>query len=299
MRILIVCSGTKNKLSPFIKEQMDSLKVNNIDLSLFQIKKKGPIGYLFSLKLLKNQIKTFKPDLIHAHYGLSGLFANLQRKVPVITTYHGSDINDKKTLLLSMISIILSKHNIFVSQSLKNVSKVKYGYSIIPCGIDLKIFKYIEKNEARKIMNLELSRKYVLFSGSFDNEIKNSILAQNAVKRMDNVTLIELKNYTRSEVNLLFNSVDVALLTSFSEGSSQFVKEAMACNCPVVSTNVADLILLFGDVPGFFLTDFTPDACAKQIEKALIFSIQEGMKSGRQRIIDLGLESSEVAKKII
>ena len=42
----------------------------------------------------------FKPDIIHAHYGLSGLLANLQRSIPVVTTYHGSDINLPKVFLV-------------------------------------------------------------------------------------------------------------------------------------------------------------------------------------------------------
>lgn len=58
---------------------------------------KGINGYFKNLSAQK-KIKEFHPDIIHAHYGLSGLFANLQRKVPVVTTYHGSDINERKVL---------------------------------------------------------------------------------------------------------------------------------------------------------------------------------------------------------
>ncbi len=92
IKILIVCSGNSDELSPFIQEQADSLSTLGIKIDFFKIKGKGMFGYLRNHFKYKEKIRNFKPDVIHAHYGLSGLFANLQRKVPVVTTYHGSDL---------------------------------------------------------------------------------------------------------------------------------------------------------------------------------------------------------------
>ena len=98
MKILIVCSATNQQIAPFIKEQVENLQSYGEMVDFYFINKKGIDGYIRALPGLKSKIRKFKPDIIHAHYGLSGLFANLQRKVPVITTFHGSDINESKSV---------------------------------------------------------------------------------------------------------------------------------------------------------------------------------------------------------
>lgn len=90
-----------------------------IETSFFTIKDKGWKGYLKNRKLLIKRIQEYKPDIVHAHYGLSGLLAP-PCKVPVVTTYHGSDINHNAVYRLKW-SIRLSAYNIFVSK--KNYDK--------------------------------------------------------------------------------------------------------------------------------------------------------------------------------
>ena len=89
------------------------------------------------------------------------------------------------------------------------------------------------------------------------------------------------------------------LLTSFSEGSPQIVKEAMACNLPVVSTNVGDVEWLFGNEPGHYLTSFEPEDVAEKLKLAFDFKEKFGRTNGRQRIIELGLDSETIANKIV
>ena len=116
MRILIVASDKQGCFAPFIEEQMAALEARGIEVLRYGITGKGIIGYLRELPALRHMIRSVRPDLIHAHYGLSGLLANLQRMVPVITTYHGSDINVPAILRFSKIAMRLSAHNIFVSK---------------------------------------------------------------------------------------------------------------------------------------------------------------------------------------
>ncbi|MFW5983504.1 MAG: glycosyltransferase, partial [bacterium] len=82
------------------------------------------------------------------------------------------------------------------------------------------------------------------------------------------------------------------------EGSPNVIKEAMACNKPIVSTNVGDVEWLFGNTEGCYLSDFNPENFAKQLEKAICFSETKGETKGRDRIIELKLDASSVAKKI-
>ena len=116
MKILIVASDKQGCFAPFIEEQMAALQARGIEVLRYGITGKGILGYLRELPALRHAIHQHRPDIIHAHYGLSGLLANLQRMVPVITTYHGSDINVPAILRFSKIAMRLSAHNIFVSK---------------------------------------------------------------------------------------------------------------------------------------------------------------------------------------
>ena len=116
MKILIVASDKNGRFAPFIEEQMAALEARGMEVMRYGITGKGIIGYLRELPALRRAIRQHHPDIIHAHYGLSGLLANLQRMVPVITTYHGSDINVPSILRFSKIAMRLSAHNIFVSK---------------------------------------------------------------------------------------------------------------------------------------------------------------------------------------
>lgn len=296
-RVLIVCSG--NVLQPFVNDQALSLLSQGVQIDFFYIKGRGIWGYFKNRKQLLKKILTYKPNIIHAHFGLSGLLSNLQRSVPVVTTYHGSDINIKTVFLLSRISILLSSQNIFVSKVLAEKAGVSRSYSIIPCGVDTHLFVDLGKNASRYKLNLPQDRELVLFGGVFNNSIKNFSLAQNAIHDNIDVDIVELKGYSREQVVLLMNSVDLLILTSHSEGSPQVIKEAMACNCPIVSTDVGDVRWVIGDTEGCFICSYDPSDVARKIELALEFARTKGRTNGRQRIIELGLDSDSVAKQLV
>ena len=294
MKILIVCSRNSGKIAPFIQEQGDALSQLGVEIAYFPIEGKGLCGYLKNKKRLLSKINEFMPDLIHAHYGLSGLLANLQRKIPVITTYHGSDINNTKILPLSRLNMILSVHNIFVSEKNRLKSNQTRNQSLIPCGVDTNFFK--PQDKARKIFDLNEDKKYILFAGAFANSVKNSALAKSAVSLLNDVCLIELQGYSREEVALLINAVDVVLLTSFTEGSPQIIKEAMACNCPIVSVPVGDIENVISGTAGCFISTYKPTDIADKLKQALEYGKRT---EGRERILSLGLDREAVAKQIL
>ena len=299
MKVIIVASFNKDRFAPFIMEQAQALKALGCEIVFFGLKGKGLKGYLKNLSPLKRKIKECRPDVIHAHYGLSGLLANLQRRVPVVTTYHGSDINDRKALPFSKIAMRLSVWNIFVSRKTLEIAGPKNQYSLLPCGIDLTDLQLTEKNEARRRMSLDVDKQYVLFAGAFDNIVKNAPLAKEAVAllRAESVELVELKGYTRDEVIMLMCAADVFLLTSISEGSPQVIKEAMACGCPIVSVDVGDVKERIEGVSGCFVSPSNnPGAIASLIKEALLF---KGKTKGREKIIADGLDNSQVAGRLV
>lgn len=296
MRILIVASYNKNYFAPFILEQVDALRQLGCEVDYFGVVGKGIKGYLSAFSALRKKIKSFKPDVIHAHYGLSGLLANLQRKLPVVTTYHGSDINLPNVLRFSKIAMKLSAWNIFVSQRNVDIAKPKKYYVLLPCGVNLP--NYVEEDicAVKKKLNWNPNKKYILFAGAFDNRVKNAKLAQDSVSLVENTELIELKGYTREQVTALFYAVDAFLMTSFTEGSPQVVKEAMACGCPIVSVDVGDVAERIEGLDGCYIARRNPQDIASNLHQAL--SLKTRTK-GRERIIELGLTNDLVAKNLV
>lgn len=293
MKILIVASYNKGYFVPFIVEQADALRRAGCEIDLFGITGKGISGYVKGLPALKRKIREYNPDIIHAHYGLSGLFANLQRRIPVVTTYHGSDINEKSVLPFSKLSMILSRFNIFVSQRTIDIARPKNHFALIPCGVELNELQLTNKFVARERMGLDADKKYVLFSGAFDNPVKNYPLAKATMDLIPDAGLLELKGFTREQVTLLMCAADAILMTSFTEGSPQVIKEAMSCGLPVVSVDVGDVGMLLSGVLPSFICARDPERLASSLSDAFGYRT-----NGREKIVDLCMRNFDVAVKL-
>ena len=298
MRVLIVANHNKGYFVPFIVEQVDALKQLGIDVEYFGVHGKGIRGYLSNRSALKAKIHEYHPDLIHAHYGLSGLLANLQRMIPVVTTYHGSDIHEGgRNLFFSRLAIRLSAYNIFVTEQLqKQAGYHGNNQCALPCGIDTVTIHPIDRTEARRQLGWETDGKYALFAGAFDNAVKNSSLAKAAAALATNIHLIEMRGFTRNQVNLIMNAANCLLMTSYREGSPQVVKEAMVCGTPVVSVDVGDVKEVTAGIEGCFIAQYDAHEIAHALKQTFAF---QGKTKGRQRIIERGLSNELIAKRII
>ncbi|MBL4654313.1 MAG: glycosyltransferase family 4 protein [Bacteroidia bacterium] len=282
MKILIVCSWNQKiydsfkkdiNLGHFIYEQVEAVKkLGDIEFEVFFIKGKGILGYLKSIIPLNLKVLRCKCDLVHAHYGLSGMVAVMQIFKKVIITFHGTDINDTKLRWISKMAMRLSSFNIFASRKLAENANARKKYSVISCGVDMEKMYPMDKQECRKTLNFDRDAKLILFSHAFDRQVKNYPLAKKAVDRIDGVELIELKGYTRDEVNILMNACDLILVTSFNESGPLVTKEAMACNKPAVSVDVGDFKEITGEREGYFIASYEPDDVAAKIEQALEFN---------------------------
>lgn len=287
LKVLFVCSGnsegfTLEHRQAFIYDQMNHLVKMGIEVDLFIIKGKGISGYLSNLKLLKEQLKSGGHDLVHAFYGTSGLLAVLQRKVPVIISFLGSDINNFRERLLSRVAMTLSAHNIFVAKHLARKALAVRNFTILPFGVDLDMFHPMDKQECLKAMELDPSKRYALFASSPDNPVKNFKLAHDILEELGNVeVLCLLKNIPREKITMLLNASDFLIMTSFNEGSPQVIKEAMACNTPIASTPVGDVKEILKDIKGCTLIGYNSSEAAKVIFQR----IPPGFKThGRERI---------------
>ena len=326
MKILIVASDKNGRFAPFIEEQMAALHARGMEVLRYGITGKGITGYLRELPSLRRMIRAERPDIIHAHYGLSGLLANLQRLVPVVTTYHGSDINLPAILRFSKIAMRLSAYNIFVSKRNIDLAIGRRGdeamrrlgkYSLLPCGVNIP--EPWSEMQTQWVVQLTLNQwvqskldkevKYVLFAGAFNNAVKDSELAKSVIAVYNSsfansqspiadcqIELIELKGYTRDQVTALMYNCHALLMTSKTEGSPQVVKEAMACGCPIVSVDVGDVAERTSGVEGCYVVPTRePKDIAEALQKALAFN---GRTNGRERIIAMGLSNEQVAKRL-
>jgi len=302
MKVLIVSSAVNGRISPFVQEQVDSLQSLGIKCQIFAIRNGGIKGYISHLGAFRKARKEFNPDIIHAHYGLSGLFSNIQRKIPVVTTYHGSDLHQDKNRKFSRMSVRLSASNIYVTNTLKKLAKDTSGY-VIPCGVDTDIFHAQSKDKSKERLRLDLDKRYVLFGSAFDNWIKNSRLAKEAVSIYNNnsstrLELLELKGMSREEVSLAINASEMVLLTSFNEGSPQVIKEALSCNAPIVSTAVGSVPEMLQNVEGCFVVNDSVSSVVKGIHLVLDFLKLHPHTAGRERIASSGLSLHDTAQKI-
>lgn len=314
MRILFVCSGNSKDfdIPPFIKAQGISLMEKGIDIDYFRIQGKGLKGYLKTVQELKKYIRQNDIDLIHAHYVLSGWVAVLTFSgLPIVLSLMGTDaygeyIGKNKIHFRSrLVTVLTYLIQPFLSAIISKSSRIEsYVYrkkisSVIPNGISLEFFKPYPP-EIRKELGLKSNKKHVLFLGEVAYKRKNFELADKAVRLLENtdVELVAPYPVAHEMVVKYLNAVDVLIMTAFIEGSSNVIKEAMACNCPIVSTDAGDARWVIGDTPGCYITSFDPRDVAEKLKLALDFAEQTGRTNGRQRIIDLGLDSVTVAQRI-
>ena len=298
MKVLIVANNKPGHFSPFVMEQVEALTKLGVVFDFFGVSGKGVLGYLSNLMPLKKKIHEFRPDLLHAHYGLSGLLANLQRTVPVVTTFHGSDVHSKGlNLFISKLTARCSAYNIFVSPWLLELTGYRgENKSVIPCGVSTTTFFPMERAEARIQLGWDANDTYVLFAGAFENEVKNSALAKAAISLVPNTKLVELRGYNREQVNLLANAANCLLMTSHREGSPVVIKEAMACGTPIVSVNVGDVKELLAGVDNCYITTYDANEIATKIQQAIAL---KSKTNGPKCIIDKGLSNEIIVHNIL
>ncbi len=301
MKILFVFSGNSLyfDISPFIQAQAESLRKLGHTIDYYPIKGKGIGGYISNIPQLKHYVKKGNYDIIHSHYSFCGVVSSLSIKKRVVCSLMGSDVKQSGLWKLLIRYFIKHKWQKTIVKSLE--MKKELGIDkvvVIPNGVDLEIFKLLDKYECRKKLGWRQDSRIVLFAANPKRPEKNFSLAQKAIAALhiENVELKVVYNLPHKEMPLYLNASDLLLSTSLWEGSPNVIKEAMACNCPIVSTNVGDVKWLLDGVEGCFITTNDPKDVADKINKALNI---KGKTKGRDKLISLGLDSEHIAKKII
>ena len=323
MKVLIVSRYKTNFADhqlPFVTEQGESLRAQGCEVAYFLVRG----NYLRAVGALKEKIRAWKPDVVHAHFGLSAITAELQSLVPVVTTFHNGETLNRHVNLITSLFSLRAKHVVYVAQHIRDLVYFKANkYSILPCGVNMDDCVVMNQQKARQQLGFEEGVKYILFGGAFDNLRKNYALLRQAVEQIEhttwtkveggercgNIVCLEMKGLSRAECVLRMNACDLFALPSHSEGSPQALKEAMACNCPIVATDMADVRTLLGDMLGHYILrnprktkerwDGNEHSLIEMVE-LLKEALQFNQRThGRERIIELGYTNEQVAERLM
>lgn len=294
LQILFISKGSNNEISPIIRSQLKSLVVLNYDVDHFLIKGNGIGSYFRSIPLLSKQLKYTKYNIIHVHFSYSAIPYLFLRSKPWVVSFMGSDLKRSRlNLLFSKFISYLASDSIVKSNEMKNI--LRRPCHVIPNGVDIAMFKPINTDKAKEILEWDNRKKQVLFAANSSRPEKNFPLAQKAIELLANrsVEMKTLENVPHSKIPVYMNAADVVLLSSKYEGSPNVIKEALACDKPVVCTNVGDVKENYENIKGVYVSDHNPIDLKDCLERALARKIS----NGREYIIR-ELSDIMIAKKL-
>jgi teichuronic acid biosynthesis glycosyltransferase TuaC len=311
-KIFIIIPGSSEGNSMiFSKRQVADLREQGLEVQEYYLASRtNPIHILKDLFRIRAAVRSFNPDIVHAHYGtmtaLLGAFCGA-RKYAI--TFHGSDLNFVrsefflKELLakcLSQFAALRSDMIFCVSDRLRQKLWWRRDVAVvIPFGVDLLKYFPIDRAEARERLHLPSHVKLVLFNDSAP--VKRSDIARSAIELLNGDDL-KIELYTLSggieyeTMLLLLNACDCLLLCSDSEGSPVMVKEAMACNLPVVATDVGDVVSVMDGCSPSAIAAQDPISIANAL-KAVIFA--NTRSNGRDLIRKKVLDSKGITERVI
>jgi len=286
-------------LGTFVKEQVEAIRAQGVHVDVLFIN--GPASTLNYFTGVFRYLwwmlrRGWRYDLIHAHYVFCGLIARLQWRLPVVLTHHGIEVVWGWQGPLSRWVSRWMDRVIVTSRSVAD-SLGRADVTVIPCGVDLDLFRPMPRDETRRSLGLDPEARYVIYAGRTGPEKRLDIIEKAvALVREDDpaVRLLLLTDKPHSVVPLYFNAADVLVLASDFEGSPMVIKEAMACNLPIVSTDVGDVAALIGETEGCYLCRQTAEDIAGGLRRALSFGRRT---KGREVVEHLSLEA--VAERII
>ena len=284
----------------FVRDLVEDTRGLGIDVDVLAFDgRERKWAYAEAGLMLRRIIRRRHFDLIHAHYGLTGVVALGQRRIPTVVTFHGSDTGNPHVKWQGWLSWFVARltRPIFVSTD----GARRLGCpnaAVIPAGVDLELFRWRPAAEARRSLGWPERGRFVLLPGARANRTKGAPLFDDVVRelrrRVADVTPVSLEGFSRKEVADVMNAVDVTLMTSDFEGSPVSVKESLASGTPVVSVPVGDLRELLEGLSGCAVTARDPIALAD----AVLTAFEHGGNPALRRRVE-PLSRSHIAERIV
>lgn len=310
MKVLIVTNMYPDATRPyngiFVAEQMEAIKKyhSDVDFDVCYIDGgKGKGEYLKSISYVNRKIRKGKYNLVHIHFGLSGLYllSPMCAKIPTLVTFHGSDIQPaggNGWLTVNISRYVARKADACVTLNEDMDAMVRQfneNTFVVPCAVDVDVFQ-------SSCVPHHSEDVQIVFPCNHEMAVKDYPLFCKVLEILRNVYGIrceekELAGMSRQQVAKLFNEADLMLMTSKSEGSPQAVKEALACNLPVVSTPVGDVSNLLLGVRDCYVAQKHD---AEELARLVVLSLHHSLigTTGMEKIKMLRLDMKSVADRI-
>lgn len=287
-----------NPYASFFQQQIDALSCRGVSETTLDVagdrtvtdddvSSRSMLDYgRFYTRVLRHSIEPY--DIVHANYGLTGPMALAQPIRPVVLSLWGSDLLGNVGRL-SRLCARRADAVIVMSDAMSEMLEPESH--VIPHGVDLDLFRPFPRGPARDSVGWRRDARYVLFPYAAQREAKDYPRAKRVVEEArrrldDDIVLQTLYDVPHARMPLYMNAADALLLTSKSEGSPNTVKEAMACNLPIVATDVGDVRERLSGVDPSFI-------CRTDVElrDALVDVLEKRRPSnGRRAVESLGID---------
>lgn len=302
MRVLYVIPGhPEGNEFIFAKRQVACLESVGITSRKFFLTSRTSIRFLLhAISRLREEIEDFQPDIVHAQFGtVNGIVCMCAGASPLVVTFRGGDLNPTREVsrlrsvagrFLSQITALRAAAIICVTDRLRSRLWWKQDKCrVIPNGVDLSKFMPMSREKARSILSWHQEKPVVLFNAGRNAEAKRLDLAMAAVEHarlhISDIQIEVLRGGTPPDrVPIYLNAADCLLVTSDWEGSPNIVKEALACNLPVVAVDVGDIQERIAGVSRSRITERSPEA----LSQCVVEILQENRRSnGRDNVTHL------------
>lgn len=315
IRVLMITTGWpqpgKPQTTHFIKRQAEFLRAHGVDVDVFYFRAfRRPMAYLRAWIGVQRRLASGRYDLVHAQWGQSAVPA-LPKRLPLVVTFRGGDVHgipDGKGgqrlmghLLQAICRYVARRADaiILVSDHMRALlGRHRTPMHVFPSGIDFSLFRHIPRDEARRHLGLPADRRLILFAGDPASARKRHGLAQAAIAVLDRTIPAELVvtwGVPHTEMPYYMNACDAMVFTSSQEGSPNVVKEALACDLPIVSVAVGDVATRLAGVANCeVVADDGPGTIAAALQRVL----RNGERStGREAVRDL--DENVIARGVI
>jgi glycosyltransferase involved in cell wall biosynthesis len=163
---------------------------------------------------------------------------------------------------------------------------------IIPNGVDLDRFRPIDRELCLRELGWGADAFHIVSGAGDDPLTKRLELTRKAAASTRELGVCAevhvLKGVPHENVPMYLNAGDVLLVTSVHEGSPNIVKEALACNLPIVSVDVGDVAERISGIEGCHIVP--PDAAFIALKLQAV-AVRRSRIEGRPRVQHLSLFS--------
>jgi glycosyltransferase involved in cell wall biosynthesis len=264
VRVLVVTSlyptAERPERGRFVADQVEALRrIDGLEVELFTFEP-GGVNYLTAARELRRRHSRDRFDVVHAHHGLGGWTARaLGRRAPLVVTFHGTDLEHPVVGRLSQALARAAALPATVSADLARRRLPGGGRSrrvaVLPAGIDLDRFRPIPRAEARAALRLDPGGRYLLFPADPARAEKRHDRARELAAAAG-AELLAYDATPPERVPLYVNAAQAVVVTSEREGFGLAVLEALACDVPVLSTDVGIAPLALTGIEGALCAPF-------------------------------------------